>query len=151
MHPRLAQSRVTFVTSFSLLILAAGMATASGDDTGILGRLFRFGSGSSDPGSSPSAPSQSGSLPYGRPGGSAGGEKSPNAANPFAPAPMVSNFSGLPQTPVTTPPLADGPALGLPTATYDSGRHLRRPRSDPVRAGTFQRWQPVWHVLASLR
>lgn len=110
MHPRLAQSRVTIVTSFSLLVLAAGMVPASGDDTGILGRLFRFGGGSSDPGSSTSAPNQSGALPYGRPGGSASGNSSPNASNPFAPAPMVSNFNGLPQTPVTTPPLADGPA-----------------------------------------
>jgi hypothetical protein len=112
MHPRLSQSHVTLVTSFSLIILAVGMAPASGDDTGILGRLFRFGGSSSDSSSSSttSAPSQSGALPYGRPGGSSA---SPNASNPLAPAPMVSNFDGLPQTPVTTPPVTDGPSARL--------------------------------------
>jgi hypothetical protein len=109
MHPRLSQSHVTLVTSFSLVILAAGMAPASGDDTGILGRLFRFGGGSSDSSrSSTGAPDQSGALPYGRTGGPAGSTSSPNASNPYTPAPMLSNFNGLPQTPVTTPPVADG-------------------------------------------
>jgi hypothetical protein len=112
MHPRLSQSHVTLVTSFSLVILAVGMAPASGDDTGILGRLFRFGGSSSDssPSSTTSAPSQTGALPYGRPGGNSA---SPNSSNPFAPAPMVSNFNGLPQTPVTTPPVADGSSARL--------------------------------------
>ena len=58
MHPRLSQSHVKLVTSFSLAILAAGIVPASGDDTGILGRLFRLGGGSSDSSPSTRAPSQ---------------------------------------------------------------------------------------------
>ena len=52
MHPRLSQSHGKLLIALSLVILAAGMAPAWGDDTGILGRLFRLGGGSSD--SSPS-------------------------------------------------------------------------------------------------
>ena len=126
MHPRLSQSHVTLVTSFSLVILAAGMAPASGDDTGILGRLFRFGGSSSDSSSTTGAPNQSGALPYGRPGGRPSSTVPP-ASNPYAPAPMVSNFNGLPQTPVTTPPVADGPSPRLaPRPRVSPGRHHGR-------------------------
>ena len=42
MHPRLSQSHGKLVIAFCLVVLAAGMAPAWGDDTGILGRLFRW-------------------------------------------------------------------------------------------------------------
>ncbi len=52
MHPRLSQSHGKLLTALSLAILATGMTPSWGDDTGILGRLFRLGGGSTD--SSPS-------------------------------------------------------------------------------------------------
>lgn len=107
MQPRLSQSHVKLVISFSLVVLAAGMAPAAGDDTGILGRLFRFG-GSSDSSStsSTSSPKQGGSLPYNRSGSTS--IPPAGSSNPYSPTPSISNFNGLPQTPVTTPPVADG-------------------------------------------
>ena len=89
------------------------MAPAWGDDTGILGRLFRLGGSSSDSSTSTSAPNQSGSLPYGRAAGSTGAASPAVRELSAAPAPMISNFNGLPQTPVTTPPVADGPSQRL--------------------------------------
>jgi hypothetical protein len=115
MHPRLLQTHGKLLSALSLAILATGVTPSWGDDTGFLGRLFRLGGGSTD--SSPStgtgAPNQSGSLPYGRASGSTGSVVPPTAINPQAPAPMISNFDGLPQTPITTPPVADGPSQRL--------------------------------------
>ena len=125
MQPRLSQSHVKLVISLSLAILTAGIAPVLGDDTGILGRLFRFGGGSSDSSTSAGAPNQGGSLPYGRTGSSAGNTIPPAGSSiPYSPPPMVSNFNGLPQTPVTTPPVADGASQRLvPRSRRESGRH----------------------------
>jgi hypothetical protein len=109
MQPRLAQSYIKLVISFSLVLLAVGAAPVAGDDTGILGRLFRFG-GSSD--SSASGPSFGANSPNGGSASSSSGSNPPASSNPYA-HPGVSNFNGLPQTPVTTPPVADGPSQRL--------------------------------------
>ncbi len=111
MHPRLSESHGKLLSALSLAILATGMTPSWGDDSGILGRLFRLGGGSTD--SSTVAPNQSGSLPYGRASGSTSGVVPPTGISPLAPAPMISNFNGLPQTPVTTPPVTEGPSQRL--------------------------------------
>jgi hypothetical protein len=114
MLPRLLQTHGKLLSALSLAILATGVTPSWGDDdTGFLGRLFRLGGGSTDSSPSTGAPNQSGSLPYGRATGSTGSVVPPTATNPQAPAPMISNFNGLPQTPITTPPVADGPSQRL--------------------------------------
>ena len=80
MHPRLSQSHGKLVTAFSLVILAAGMAPASGDDTGILGRLFRLAAVRRTRARATGAPNQSGALPYGRAAGSTGSAVPPAAS-----------------------------------------------------------------------
>ncbi len=124
MQPRLFQRHGKLLSALALAVVATGLAPAWGDDTGILGRLFRLGGGSTD--SSPStgagAQNQSGSLPYGRTSGSTGSAAPSTGNSPLTPAPMISNFNGLPQTPVTTPPVADGP----------SQRLAPRPRMSPA-------------------
>ena len=77
MHPRLSQSHGKLVTALCLIVMTAGIAPAWGDDTGILGRLFRLGGGSSDSSPSPGSPNQSGALPYGRAPGSTNGAVPP--------------------------------------------------------------------------
>ena len=42
MQPRSSQSHIKLVIAFSLVLLAAGAVPVAGDDTGILGRLFRW-------------------------------------------------------------------------------------------------------------
>ena len=114
MQPRLSQSHVKLVISLSLATLTVGIAPALGDDTGILGRLFRFGGSSSDSSTTAGAPNPGGSLPYGGAGSSSGSTIPPaGSSTPYSPPPMVSNFNGLPQTPVTTPPVADGASQRL--------------------------------------
>jgi hypothetical protein len=112
MHARLSQSHGQLLTAFSLVILAVGTAPAWGDDTGILGRLFRLG-GSSDSSSTAGAPNQVSALPYGRGANATGNSVPPAGSSPLSPPPSVSNYNGLPQTPVTTPPVADGPSQRL--------------------------------------
>jgi hypothetical protein len=113
MHRRLFQSQRKLLSALSFIIMATGITPARGDDTGILGRLFRFGGGSSDSSPNTGPPNQSGSLPYGRTSDSTAGAVSPTGLSPLAPSPMISNYNGLPQTPVTTPPVADGPSQRL--------------------------------------
>ena len=127
MHHRSFQSHGKLLSALSLAILTTGLTPSCGDDTGILGRLFRLGSGSTDssPNTGTGAPNQSGSLPYGRATGSTGSALAPTGISPLAPEPMISNFNGLPQTPVTTPPVADGPAQRL----------APRPRVSPAVTG----------------
>jgi hypothetical protein len=110
MHQRLSQIQGALATALGVIVISAGITPAWGDDTGILGRLFRLGGGSPD---SASSPNQSGALPYGRTPGSSNGTVSAPASSSPAPAPMVSNFDGLAQTPVTTPPVTNGPAQRL--------------------------------------
>ena len=110
MHPRLSQGHRKLIASFCLIVMTVGLAPAWGDDTGILGRLFRLGGGSSDANPNPGSPNQAGALPYGRSTGSVNGTVPPAGTSPLTPAPMVSNFNGLPPGVVTTPPVADGPA-----------------------------------------
>jgi hypothetical protein len=114
MHPRVSQSLGRLTSALCLIIVAAGLTPASGDDdTGFLGRLFRMGSGSSDSNASVARPNQSAPLPYGRDPGTTGSGVLPAAASPLAPSPMISNFNGLPQAPVATPSVADGPVQRL--------------------------------------
>ena len=115
MHPRLSQSHGKLLSALSLAILATGMTPSWGDDTGIFGRLFRLGGGSNDssPSTATGTPNQSGSLPYGRASGSAVSSLPRNLVTPPASEPTNSNSNGLPQTPVTTPPVAEGPSQRL--------------------------------------
>ena len=113
MHPRLSQNHYRLVIALGVVVLAAGLTPVRGDDSGLLGRLFRLGGGSSDSNASSTLPNQSSSLPYGRDPGTTGGAVPPGASSPLTPAPSISNFNGLPQTPVTTPPVPSGPAQRL--------------------------------------
>ena len=113
MQPRLSQSLHKFLTALCLVVLAAGLAPARGDDSGLLGRLFRLGSGSSDSSASSIPPKQSAALPIGRDPGSPGTAVPSPVTSPLAPAPMISNFNGLPQAPVTTPPVSNAPTQRL--------------------------------------
>jgi hypothetical protein len=115
MQPRLFPSHGKLLSALSLAILATGVTPSWGDDTGILSRLFRLGGGSTDssPSTGTAAPNQSGSLPYGHASGATGSALPRNGISPLAPEPMISNFNGLPQTPVTTPPVPDGPSQRL--------------------------------------
>jgi hypothetical protein len=113
MHPRVSQSLGKFTTALVFIIVAAGLSPVWGDDTGLLGRLFRMGGGSSDSSTSSARPNQSAPLPYGRDPSTMGSAVPPAAASPLAPSPMISNFNGLPQAPVATPPVADGPGQRL--------------------------------------
>jgi hypothetical protein len=86
-----------YAVGASLLLALTGRVSAGGDDagSGLLGRLFRFGGGSSAgaPAAQPAQPSPA--LPYGGsygntlpPGGSSGGSATP-----------LPTFGGLPETP----------------------------------------------------
>jgi hypothetical protein len=121
MHPRFSQSHGKLVTWLGLVVMTAGIAPAWGDDTGILGRLFRFG-GSTDSSPTTGSPNQAGALPYGRAAGPTSGAVPPSGISPLAPAPMISNFNGLPPAAVSTPPVANGP----------SQRVAPRPRVSPA-------------------
>jgi hypothetical protein len=76
----------------ALLLALTGRVLAGGDDSGngLLGRLFRFGGGSSSPPASQPAP-----LPY---GGSFGNSLPPGGSSSGSAAPLPA-FGGLPQTP----------------------------------------------------
>ena len=87
---------------------------------GFLGRLFRGGGSSASSPNSTAARTSPAALPYGRLrlGGSAGSARLSVCTDD-----RVSNYGGLPQTPVTTPPTPrTGPASGL----------RRRPRVSPA-------------------
>jgi hypothetical protein len=126
MHTRLSQGQGTLAATICLIVITAGIAPARGDDTGILGRLFRLGGNSSDSGSTSKpttgSPNQFGALPYGRAPSSTSGAVPPTGISPLAPAPMISNYNGLPSTSVTTPPVVDGP----------SPRLAPKPRTSPA-------------------
>jgi len=123
MHCRLSQGHIKLLTALCLVVLTAGFAPARADDTGILSRIFRLGGGSSDSTPPTGSPNKTGALPYSRTPGSTGGAVPPAlGTSPMTSAPMVSNFNGLPQTAVTTPPIADGP----------SQRVAPRPRVNPA-------------------
>jgi len=113
MHHRLSQNLSSLLIALYFIVMGAGFAPAWGDDSGLLGRLFRLGGGSSDSSASSGSTKQSSPLPYGRDLGPTGSAVPPMATSPLAPAPMVSNFNGLPQAPVTTPPVPSGPAQRL--------------------------------------
>ncbi len=151
MHPRLSQSHVKLVTTFSLAALVAGMAPASGDDTGILGRLFRFG-GSSDSSPTTGAPNQSGALPYGAPGRSGEWQHcTQRQQSVCAGADDVKLQRIAPDSRHDTAGCRwTGATIGA-AAACESGRHNGRSGVDAVRTGPFQRRQPVRHVPASLR
>ena len=102
--------KVRWLTNFAKSVLGAGLllailggTAAWGDDSGLLGRIFRFG-GSPAPSNSPPSGGSSNPapLPYAGQPGTFLPASSP-AAN--APAPM-SNFGGLPETPAFSAPAA---------------------------------------------
>ncbi len=84
------------VLGAGLLLAVLGRTAAMGDDTGLLGRIFRFGgSPSASNTTSSTAGGQAAPLPY---GGGAGTFLPPAGSSAAAPA-TVSNFGGLPESP----------------------------------------------------
>jgi hypothetical protein len=116
MHLRSSQVTETALVTAIIFGAAPWLARAQ-DDSGFLGRLFRGGGSSSSSNSSASRPS--GGSPYGRSSNAGAGGGQP--ASPYAPM-TGSNYGGLPQNPVTTPPTASGPAQRL----------TPRPRTSPA-------------------
>ncbi len=111
MHRAWTRQTIPYALGTALLVLGASRALADGDDSnsGILGRIFRFGD---KPSTSGPAPSQAGPqftpLPY----GSSFGNSLPPSGSTARPAnPPVSNFGGLPETPPLS--TASGPAERL--------------------------------------
>ena len=84
----------------ALLLAVTGRVVAGGDDSnpGLLGRLFRVGSGSASGSGSPATPpaQQPASLPY---GGSYGNSLPPGGTSGGPAMPLASPFGGLPETP----------------------------------------------------
>ena len=102
--------KVRWLSHFAKSVLGAGLllailggTAAWGDDSGLLGRIFRFG-GSPAPSSTPpsGASSSPAPLPY---AGQPGTFLPPSGPAANAPAPM-SNFGGLPETPAFSAPAA---------------------------------------------
>jgi len=107
MHLRFSQVTETALVAAIVFGAAPGLARAQ-DDSGFLGRLFRGGASSS---SSSSSARPSAANPYGRSSSAATGGG--QAGNAYAPM-TGSNYGGLTQTPVMTPPnTANGPAQRL--------------------------------------
>jgi hypothetical protein len=102
MHLRLSQVLDKSMIVPSVLIVALGVRPAWADDSGILGRLFRLGGGSSSSGTDTARPNQSSPLPSGRIPGSTANSGQPEPTSPLGSS-STSAFGGLPQTPVTTP------------------------------------------------
>jgi hypothetical protein len=101
------QEYLSYALGAALLVVGTSRVMAEGDDSspGLLGRIFRFGGGSSSPAPAPSQPgSQAAPLPF---GSSYGDSLSPGGPA-YRPGNSTSNFGGLPET----PPLAgaSGPA-----------------------------------------
>jgi hypothetical protein len=112
MHPRLSQVAKISLLAPSILLLSLSMAAAGADDSSFLGRLFRLGNPSPS-GASSAPPSSATANPYGRGAASTVNSAQPAPGSGLAPTPLPT-FGGLPQTPVTTPPLsANGPGQRL--------------------------------------
>jgi hypothetical protein len=102
---------LSYALGAALLVVGTGRVLADGDDSqgsGLLGRIFRFGGGSS---SHEPKPSQPGPPPAPRPYGSSYGDTLPPGGSTLRPANPASHFGGLPET----PPLAatNGPSERL--------------------------------------
>ncbi len=122
MHPRSFQVYKNSLVATGTLILGLSVGLAHADDTGLLGRLFRFGGGSPQPDSNNAGPNQGSPLPSGRGTGSTtnSGNALPGSAGSQSSLPT---FGGFPQGPVTTPPTG---------ATGPGQRVSPRPRVSPA-------------------
>jgi hypothetical protein len=94
---------ISYAVGTALLLLGASRAMADGDDSGpgLLGRIFRFGGGSSSPAPAPSQATGSQTtapLPY----GSSFGDSLPASGSTPRPASPLSNAGGLPETPAVS-------------------------------------------------
>ncbi len=150
MHPRSFQVYKSFLIAASAAVLGLSVGLARADDTGFLGRLFRLGGGSSQPGSNSSGANQSSPLPSGR-----GAGASTNSGNSAAwlIGLIVSIADFWRSAPGTRDDPSDG-CRGTGTKTFaetprQSGGHERRSNLDANGPGPLQRWQPVRHVLPS--
>ena len=126
---------VTFVTSFSLLILAAGMAPAW-----VMIQVFWAGFSVlavvRPTGVEHESPESIGIAPVRTLQRIGRWQQLAQIQQSVSPAPMVSNFNGLPQIPGHDAPAGRWARdRGFTPATFVSGRHRRRPGSDPIRAG----------------
>jgi hypothetical protein len=83
------------VLGAALLLAVLGRTAAWGDDTGLLGRIFRFGGAPASSNTAPPDGGQPAPLPY---SGSGGTLLPPAGSGGAAPA-HVSNFGGLPESP----------------------------------------------------
>ncbi|MGP0068062.1 MAG: hypothetical protein ACLQGP_31255 [Isosphaeraceae bacterium] len=83
------------VLGAGLLLAVLGRTAAWGDDTGLLGRIFRFGGNPASSNTAPPPGGQPAPLPY---GGGAGTFLPPGGSAASAPAPL-SNYGGLPESP----------------------------------------------------
>jgi hypothetical protein len=122
MHPRWFQSRKNSLVAIGTLILSLSIGLAHADDTGFLGRLFRFGNASPQPGSNSSSSTQRSAPSSGRGAGSTTNSGTAAPASPGSPS-SLPTFGGLPQGPVTTPPTG---------ATGPGQRVSPRPRVSPA-------------------
>jgi hypothetical protein len=96
-----------YVLGAGLLLAVLGRTAAWGDDTGLLGRIFRFGGSPAPSSTTPPDGGQPAPLPY---GGQPGSFPPPAGSAAAAPAPL-SNFGGLPESPALSS--ATGPAQRL--------------------------------------
>ena len=155
MHPRLSQVMERALVAASLLLVTLGVACRRGRmiqgfwAAFSVWRWFVIVGLESELDGARTRPAP---LPYGRDPGRPG-EFGPGSSA-GSPCPMtLSNFGGLPQSPVTTPPpAAAGPAQRLsPRPRVSPAVTTADPALDAVRAGPFQRRQPVRHVPSDLR
>ena len=98
-----------FVLGLSLCLAITESGPARGDDSGFLGRLFRFG-GPPASGRANSAGDPAADLPYGRDPGTAGGFVAPSAS-PAAGPHSLPTFGGLPETPPVVAGTGPAPRL----------------------------------------
>src|SRR5271170_1329208 len=92
------------VLGAGLLLAVLGRTAAWGDDTGLLGRLFRFGGSPASSNTAPPDGGQPAAQPY---GGGAGTFLPPAGSSAAAPAPL-SNYGGLPESPTVLSPNGPG-------------------------------------------
>jgi hypothetical protein len=102
MHPRLSQVYGKCVITAGLMILVVALGPARADDTGFLGRLFRFGGASPSGADSSSRDNPASSLPYSRDSG-ANPSYVPRASVDSLSSSPVPAFDTLPQTLATAP------------------------------------------------
>src|SRR5262249_22260905 len=99
-----------FVLGLSLCLAITDSGRAWGEDSGFLGRLFRFGGSAGPTNGGSTAGGRAGEPPYARDPGTAGGFVPPSTPPAWAPQ-SLPTFGGLPETPPSS--TGTGPAARL--------------------------------------